>query len=331
MDRMSQKSNIKPLFWTAFIFAAFIGCLMLVFLSMTVGTAYSVSAWLTSTPRVAALVYRTSTLSVTELAMAQPSATPIVKPDATYTPAAAVASATAQVSPTLQPTIEPTLAPPTQPPAPTAIPATPTVDALAVKQTEAAQLTPMAADMQDLVSNLYKNKVIKSSSGTFLHLPDYVGQSIDPASLKFADTGVTLSDFVLKADVQWQVDNLAGDWPESGCGIVFRADEIGNYYMIYLSLDGRGRLVRKIDGSPILLGRSTIYDVDRNDGQARFMLIVEGDRARYFVNDKIKYDNYGQPQIGKLEWTVVTGNKYGFGTQCHISNIQIWKMNTTTP
>jgi len=96
--------------------------------------------------------------------------------------------------------------------------------------------------------------------------------------------------------------------------------------MIYLSLDGRGRMVRQLNGSPVMLGRSTIYDVDRAGGQAKFMLIVEGEDVRYFVNDKIKFDKYVQPQAGKLQWTIVSGNKKGFGTYCKISNIDIWKM-----
>ena len=327
MDRMPQKPIIKPLLWTAFLLAVFIGCLMLVFLSMTVGTAYSVSKWLTSTPEVSALIYRTTTPNATELVRAQPSATVEVTHSAPNTPLPAPATDTPLPTEKPHPTVEAT-AEPTRPSLPTAIPPTPTVDTLAMKQTEEAQLTPMAAEMQNVVNNLFNNQVIKSNNGSFSHLPDFVGQSTDTSSYKFSDTGVALSDFILRADIQWQVDNLAGDWAESGCGVVFRADEIGNYYMIFLSLDGRGRLIRKMDGSPIMLGRSTIYDVDRNNGQAKFMLIVQGDRLRYYVNDKIKYDTYGQPQIGKLEWAVVTGNKYGFGTQCHVSNIQIWKMNS---
>jgi hypothetical protein len=327
MDRMTPKPMIKPLFWTAFIFAAFIGCLMLVFLSMTVGTAYSVSTWLTSTPQVSALIYRTQTVNATELAIAQPSATLPQPPQSSPTPLQAATTALPPVTQTPGPTLEVTPEA-TQPVAPTDVPVTATVDALAVKQTEEAQLTPMAAEMQDVVNNLYNNQIIKSNSGSFFHLPDYSGQSNDPSTYKFTSTGLALSDFILSADMNWQVDNLAGEWADSGCGIVFRADEMGNYYMIYLSLDGRGRMVRKMDGSTVLLGRSTIYDVDRNNGQAKFMLIVEGDRVRYFVNDKVKFDKYGQPQIGKLEWTVVSGNKFGFGTQCQISNIKVWKLGS---
>ena len=300
---------------------------MLLFLSMTVGTAYSVSNWLTSTPQVAALIYRTVTVNATGMALLVPSAT--LEPQRLSTlslePAPVTASPVASSTP--QPTEKATQEP-TQPGSPTPVPATATIDVQAVTQTQAAQLTPMAAAMQSVVNDLYNNQVIKSNNGAFIHLPDFAGQSNDPSNYKFTPTNLALSDFILRADVAWQVDNLAGEWADSGCGIVFRADEMGNYYMIYLSLDGRGRMLRKVDGTTVMLGRSTIYDVDRTNGQARFMMIVEGDRVRYFVNDKIKFDKYGQPQIGKLEWTVVSGNKFGFGTQCQISNIEIWKMGS---
>ena len=326
MDRMTGKPIIKPLLFTALFCVIVMACLLVGFLSMTVGTAYSIASWLTSTPRVADLVYRTSTGNATVVAQIPATLEPTVntslvtqpateKPVDTSTPVPA-ATVTPAPSPTLESTTPPTFTP---------VPVTPTLDVAAQKLTQEAQLTPMAADMKAVIEDLYNSKTIKKSDGTYLHLPDYQGEWANPDNLKFEDTGVTLSDFVLRADVEWQVDGNQGEWAESGCGVVFRADEMGNYYMIYLSLDGRGRLVRKLDGSSIMLGRSTIYDVDRNLGKEKFMLIVENDRVRYFVDDKVKFDKYGQPQIGKLQWTIVSGNKSGFGTSCKISNIDIWK------
>ncbi|MCE1253550.1 MAG: hypothetical protein LWX83_08385 [Anaerolineae bacterium] len=324
MNETTGKSIVKPLLYTALALAVVMACFLLVFLSATLGTAYSVSNWLTSTPNVSELIYRTST----------DNAVAVVLPTETMLQETPLPSATQPEIPTevIEPTATETpeeieTAIPSSTPTETPLPATPTTDFMVMTQTQQAQEAVLAGDMQTLVQNLYDNQTIKKKEGTYFHMPDFEGEWNEPGNYQFSDTNMALSDFVLQADMNWQVDGNQGEWAESGCGVVFRADEMGNYYMIYLSLDGRGRLVRKLNGSSVMLGRSTIYDVDRNDGNARFMLIVEGDRVRYYVNDKIKFDKYVQPQIGKLAWTIVSGNKKGFGTYCKISNINIWKLS----
>ena len=325
MERMNSKTYIKPLIWTAFFIASFMACLLLLFLSMTVGTAYSISSWLTSTPQVAALIYRTGTLDPTEMAMLSQTVPVLITEPASLPPAENVSQVTEPVVNLPEPTEEMT-ATSTQTPLPTEPLATPTINLTETQMAKDIELTPLAANMQDYVNSLFNNSTIKNNFGTYFRLPDYQGQSSEPGNAPVTSTDLRLSDFVLRANVHWQVDNLGGDWAESGCGILFRADEDGNYYMIYLSLDGRGRLFRKLNGSSTLIGRSTIYNVDRNDGLVKLIIILEGDRLRYFVDGKLVYDTYCQPQIGKLEWTTITGNKNGFGTSCEINNIDVWKI-----
>ena len=75
-----------------------------------------------------------------------------------------------------------------------------------------------------------------------------------------------------------------------------------------------------------MLGRSTIYDVDRNGGQAKVMVVVEDDWIRIYVNGLEKFEKRSDTNGGKLEFTIVSGNSNGFGTYCKMSNIGLWEI-----
>jgi hypothetical protein len=177
-----------------------------------------------------------------------------------------------------------------------------------------------------LVDQLFGNGLIPSREGRYHSIPIYANESANPAALDKFSTGLNIKDFVFRADVNWQVDQNQGDWVESGCGVIFRESDPANFYLVYLSLDGRARLIRKIDGSNILLGRSTIFNVDRQNGQAQLVLVVKGDMIRIFVDGEKKYEKPGESRAGDLSFTVVTGNPYGYGTRCKMSNIEVWEI-----
>ena len=129
------------------------------------------------------------------------------------------------------------------------------------------------------------------------------------------------------ADASWAVDGNNGDWRESGCGFIFRQDNDLNHYMAYYSLDGRARLYRNLNGGSSLLGRTTIYDVDRENGYGKVMIVVEGEYINMYFNEKEIFRKR-DPYItsGSLAFTVVSGNMYGYGTQCNLSNIELWEI-----
>jgi len=222
-----------------------------------------------------------------------------------------------QSEPTYTPTLEPTSTFTPTPIPPTETP-TPTMDP-----------TAEASDMQIEIQTLFDSGIIASTQGAYYRLPNFNKSWNELGVYEQNPTPFyELKNFVLRADASWQVDSNGGDWRESGCGIVFRQDSNLNHYLAYYSLDGRARLFRNLEGSPFLLGRTTIYDVDRENGFGKIMIVVDGEYINLYFNEKEifrKRDTW--LQTGGLAFTVISGNKNGYGTQCNLSNVELWELS----
>jgi hypothetical protein len=189
--------------------------------------------------------------------------------------------------------------------------------------------TEVASNMAIEVQKLFDSGVISTTDGSFYSLPNYGSSWNQLHVYEQTPTGFyDLDDFVLMANASWAVDGNSGDWRESGCGFIFRQDDDLNHYMAYYSLDGRARLYRNLNGGSSLLGRTTIYDVDRENGYGKVMIVVEGDYINMYFNEKEIFRKR-DPYItsGSLAFTVVSGNMYGYGTQCNLSNVELWEIN----
>lgn len=213
-----------------------------------------------------------------------------------------------QEPPTATPTetVTPTMAPPT---------ATATIDA-----------TAQASRMAQVVNDIFNKGVISSSEGEFTRLPDYRGSWAKPNEYSVKRTDINSSSFVVRTDAAWQVYNNSGNWVESGCGIVVFEKDSPAYYLIYYSLDGRARLYRVVGGGATLLGRSTIYSVDRTYGQGELVVAVENQQITIYFNEKeIFRKQIGFPLEG-LGFTIVSGLTSDYGTLCDMTNIDLWQI-----
>jgi hypothetical protein len=323
---MENKSTLGPLFVLSFLIMIVLICILFSISSIMLGSAYSFYQISKEgniiMPSDKPQIESTQTIQLTPPQILE--TIPLIE----FTILPEIPSPT--VEPSFTPIPTETLLPkvellPTEVPTQTSLP-TATFDQKAVEMTKVAQATAQVEWMMEYVDQLFGNGIIHSKSGVYHNLPIYANESANPATFNKFSTGLFPKDFILRTDINWQVDQNQGDWIESGCGVVFRDTDPGNFYLVYLSLDGRARLKRSIDNSLILLGRSTIFDVDRQNGQAQLVLIVEGEMIRIFVNGAQKFEKPGIPQAGDLSFTVVTGNPYGYGTRCKMNNIEIWEI-----
>lgn len=290
-------------------------CSMLVFTVTVIGIAYGIQSSIQGTPLSGVSV---TPQSGTEIAMA----TSTVELSATPGP-------TLENPPTTAPTPTPTLAPPTETPTEAF---TPTFTNTPLPPTETftptVDTTAMANEMIGEIQALYDSDIITTENGQYYQLPDYHKSWNQLGVYEQTTTDFTnLGDFVLRADASWSVDGNGGDWRESGCGIIFRQNEENDHYLVYYSLDGRARLLRDLQGGSSLLGRTTIYDVDRENGYGKIMIVVEGEYINLYFNEKEifrKRDPW--IQSGALSFTVVSGNMNGYGTQCNLSNVELWEI-----
>jgi hypothetical protein len=291
-------------------------CSMLVFTTTVMGIGYAIQSSIQQTPLSGVSLSSSTPESValnTEIAETlETLETPVptvIENTPTPLPTKTVPSATA--TETFIPTITETPLPPT-------VTFTPTVD-----------VTALTSDMMVEIQTLYDSGIITTIDGTYHQIPNYSKSWNQLDVYEQTATDFTeISDFVLRADASWQVDGSGGEWRESGCGIIFRQDENLNHYLVYYSLDGRARLWRDLEGGTNLLGRTTIYDIDRENGYGKIMIVVEGDYINLFFNEKEvfrKRDTW--LQTGALSLTTISGNMNGFGTQCNLSNIELWEIN----
>jgi hypothetical protein len=342
---MTQKSSLRPFFALAFLALIVIACLLTGISSAMIGGTYAYQsitggsqvAFVSTQPNTTepsqipdtavptSTILPTETIVKTETAQATlttqptekilisltPSQTPTIAPTATFTP-----TDTATLPPTDTATPVPTSTP---------IPV-PTINPQTLAVTQAARATEQTTNMVNDIAKLYTDGIIHSTNGTFHMIPAFEGDWNKTDSIQKTDSGFNLANFVLKADASWEVDGLQGNWAESGCGVIIRDTSDDNYYLAFWSLDGRARLLRNLSSGPILLGRSTIYDVDRTSGQAQVMVIAENEWIRIYVNGTEKFEKHADNATGKLEFTIVSGNSSGFGTYCKMSNIGLWEI-----
>ncbi|NPV86365.1 MAG: hypothetical protein HPY45_10205 [Anaerolineae bacterium] len=314
---MEQKSTLMPLFVLSFLFVSVIICIVFLYSSALLGAAFGYF-W-----------FKNVCGQCPQITM-----TPVVafQPGSSMTPIANTATITASPLPTQTPepshTFTPvltTFVPDTLTPSVTNVP-TNTRDAMSVTQTWSAEMTQQVMNMMEWLNQLYQRGKIGNLNGQYYRLPNFADEAVEVGALRKVESGYTARDFVLRADLVWQVDGNQGDWAESGCGVVFRENEAGGYYLVYLSADGRARLKRFIGSSLALIGRSTIYNVNRDMAEAELTLVVKDETVTIFVNREQKFENYSEPASGMVSFTAVNGNPYGFGTRCWMNNIDLWVM-----
>jgi DNA topoisomerase VI subunit A len=87
--------------------------------------------------------------------------------------------------------------------------------------------------------------------------------------------------------------------------------------MTYLGLDGYVRLYRVKGGSGALLGEKYYDKVGFPNGNANFVLVVEGDGMTILVNEnKVLHAHDQAFATGGLYYTMVSGTNKGYGFHC---------------
>ncbi len=206
--------------------------------------------------------------------------------------------------------------------------ATATVEA---KNTQTAQLvaetTAQAKTMYNRVLELNQNNQVKTTEGTYYHLDDFDESWAQINWYQWIPTDYSPSNFVLHAYTAWKSASTTADWWSSGCGFVFREQDNDNYYMIFLALSGYVKLTRMLNGNPMMIARSYYGQVDTPNGEAEIMLVVEDKYISYFINGK-RITHISDPNLkdGRLGMTLVSGTNKDFGTNCQMTDIELWEL-----
>lgn len=198
----------------------------------------------------------------------------------------------------------------------------------AQRTANAAAATAEAQPIVDLVAQLQSDGLMSDSNGRLTKLDDFKESWAQINWFQWFHTGETPENFMVTADVSWESASDKANWFTSGCGFVFRADRAGdNYYMIYLALDGRVRMLRKVNGNLGESGSKFYGKLDIPKGSAVFMLVVEGNKIRAFVNGDLAFEKIDNAHSeGSLAYTLISGTNKDFGTRCEMTNVWLWDL-----
>lgn len=190
------------------------------------------------------------------------------------------------------------------------------------------QATAQAEEIANVAENLAEQGFLKNTDGTYSKIEDFNENWAQIGWYQWWNTGFEPDDFIIRAHTEWESASKTANWFDSGCGFVFRQEDEKNHYMIFLALDGNVYLKGYVDGVYKEFGKGYAGKIDHIKGGADVMLVVQGNRILYFVNDEKVLDREnGMLSSGKLALTLVSGTNKEYGTRCSITNIELWELD----
>lgn len=192
-----------------------------------------------------------------------------------------------------------------------------------------SQSTAAAKPIFALAEKLVEEGALESSAGKLIEIDDF---NQDWAQINYYDwvsSGHSLERYLANTHVHWTSASKTANWPTSGCGFVFDADNQDNHFMIYLGLDGYVTLLREYHGVRKFLARNFYGKLDVPAGEADLTMAVEGDFVTFYVNDKkVVHVHDSQIHKGPFGITLVSGTNKDFGTRCEMFDIQLWELDS---
>lgn len=188
-------------------------------------------------------------------------------------------------------------------------------------------------DLLARIDDFVKQGYLPTNKGKFFELDDYSMEwaRIDYLS-DYSPIGYDsrVKDFAFIGDLQWE---NASDFPEtSGCGLVYRLQDNGDFYSVYIDTE---RVV--VGGHVASFGPYvTRFGVTAGSGrlsygnpaQANLAFIMSGYKAYAVVDQEFigSYTLYSGKLLepGYIGYFVKSGTNKGFGTRCKIENAMLW-------
>jgi hypothetical protein len=190
---------------------------------------------------------------------------------------------------------------------------------------EVVAQTEVASSMYDAIVELAAYDYISTDAGEYYQLEDFSESWAQLGWYIWWPTYTYPTDFVVRADFEWDSASETSDWFASGCGFLFRVTDDDDHYLVLLALDGNVVFARNYRDDFKILGRSWYGNLDTPSGGAQVMLIVEDDSFTFFVNDeRVRTQVDATLKAGDLALTLVSGTNAGFGTSCKIQNLELW-------
>jgi hypothetical protein len=191
----------------------------------------------------------------------------------------------------------------------------------------AAQETEQVRPIYERVQQLYEEEVISTTSGVYHRLDDFDESWAQINWYQWWRTGLTLENFIVRVDAEWESASKSANWFSSGCGFVYSEDGADNHFASFLALDGNvynNRVRNGISSNP---PGGYYGSVGTPEGSAELMMVVDETVVRFYVNGK-QVSRFVDTtiQAGAFALTLNSGTNLDFGTRCRMSNIDVWEL-----
>jgi hypothetical protein len=181
--------------------------------------------------------------------------------------------------------------------------------------------------MFDRIKELYDQGYLNSTAGVYRPIRDFDESWAQLNWYQWTPTGLSPTDFVVRADLAWESASETADWWISGCGFVFRLNEKDDHYLAFLGLDGRLHLYRNLNEVTGELASPYFGRLDVPRGEASMEIIAEGNWFTFFVNgERLHSRQDASLPEGEFALTLVSGTNKDYGIHCRMTNIGLWEL-----
>jgi len=187
--------------------------------------------------------------------------------------------------------------------------------------------TQQAQGMQAIIQQLFDEGVVSSVDGEYYRLKDFNQATAKLGYFTYwkVDVNSSPQDFVISTNVAWESASDTANWQDSGCGIVFSLDDVKNFHLAWLSLDGFAQLYQVNKGNWKRLSSQKTAKLSIPNGDAKIMVTSYDKKLNFYVNgNRISNAYDGSLNPGELALTVLSGTNKDFGTRCKMTDIDLW-------
>ena len=189
----------------------------------------------------------------------------------------------------------------------------------------ATTATAQAGIMSDVITDLFEKGVIKHPEGKYYRLDDFDESWAQINWYTWFPTRYSPSNFVIRADIEYDAASSVTNWFDSGCGFVFRAEDENNHYSAFINMDGWVTMLRVVNNNYRLLADDYAEKLDVPHGTVTLMLVMEKNHILAYVNGKKVTETWDSALTeGYLGYALASGTNAGFGTRCAMTNIDLW-------
>ncbi len=190
-----------------------------------------------------------------------------------------------------------------------------------------ALMTQVAGSFQEDLNELVEDGILTSAEGDYYWLGEFEESWAQINYYTWERIGLETDDFIIRAHLAWESASTSANYFSSGCGFVYGDKDESNHWVTFLGLDGIAHTIRSRTEGMWELEQGYYGRVDVPKGEADMMVVVADQFFTVYVNGKKLVRIYDPSYFGgHVGLTLVSGTNAGFGTRCHMTDIELWDL-----